>query len=191
MNTTQCKEPGCSKTKIAAKGLCMTHYKKQNKPTGKKYPPRGISIGERIEWTGWDVDNNGCWITRYFKDDLGYGRMNPGDGRPGRAMMVHRAYYEFKNGPIPEGQVLRHKCDNPPCINPEHLETGTQQQNMRDMHDRGRAGSRARKVTPDIARQIKALLAEGNLTQKQIAQKFGVSPSHISNIKAGRTHKSI
>lgn len=193
---TQCKERGCSKTKIAAKGLCMTHYKKQNTPTGKKYPPRGLSTGERIEWTGWDVNETGCWISRYYKNPQGYAVMNPTDGRAGRALLVHRAYYEYINGPIPPGEgyhgtVVRHTCDVRSCINPNHLILGTQEENLKDMHTRGRTGDRKRKVTPKIAREIRALLAEGELTQKQIAEKFEISPSHVSNIKMGRTHKPI
>lgn len=58
----------------------------------------------------------------------------------GRNYMVyaHRAAYESEYGPIPPGMVVRHKCDNPPCVNPEHLEVGTQADNAKDMSVRGR-----------------------------------------------------
>lgn len=51
---------------------------------------------------------------------------------------THIVWLIFKKEPVPEGQVVRHKCDNAACINPEHLELGTQEQNVRDAIERGR-----------------------------------------------------
>lgn len=56
----------------------------------------------------------------------------------GKRMTVHRAVYRLTKGEIPEGQVVRHKCDNSLCINPEHLELGTQYDNCQDAKKRGR-----------------------------------------------------
>ena len=78
--------------------------------------------GDCHVWTG----------TRYVS---GYGRVK-WQGKPIRA---HRYAYERDHGPIPDGLVVRHKCDNPPCVNPEHLEIGTYQDNVNDMIARGRA----------------------------------------------------
>ena len=51
---------------------------------------------------------------------------------------AHRVSYEMANGPIPDGLIIRHKCDNPNCVNPKHLESGTQKDNMLDASFRGR-----------------------------------------------------
>jgi len=52
---------------------------------------------------------------------------------------VHRRSFELFNGPIPPGMFVLHRCDNPPCINPEHLFLGTYADNTRDMIAKGRA----------------------------------------------------
>lgn len=62
----------------------------------------------------------------------------------GKPHYAHRVAWELANGPIPEGKYVLHTCDNPNCVNPEHLEVGTQRKNMRDMHKRFRAAFRVR-----------------------------------------------
>jgi hypothetical protein len=59
-------------------------------------------------------------------------------GRGGKSFKVHRYVYEIHKGAIKRGNVIMHACDNPACINPEHLEQGTPLQNTRDMVRKGR-----------------------------------------------------
>lgn len=82
------------------------------------------------------VDTSGdCWLWTGYLDRQGYGRV----GRKGRNPMgAHRYAWELTNGPIPEGKVIRHSCDNPPCVNPVHLQLGTQRDNIADRQRRGR-----------------------------------------------------
>jgi len=79
----------------------------------------------------------GCW------EWTSYGRSNYGfitivlNGKP-KSLQAHRISYELFVGPIPEGLLVRHTCDNPPCVNPEHLLTGTTTDNAQDCISRGR-----------------------------------------------------
>jgi hypothetical protein len=61
-----------------------------------------------------------------------------------RSLQVHKLIYETHFGPVPEGLVVRHTCDNPPCCNPEHLLIGTHKDNTNDMIERGRYRGRPR-----------------------------------------------
>lgn len=90
------------------------------------------------------VADNGCWNWPGFLHPLrgakdqstGYGAIN----YHSESWRAHRLSYALFKGPIPEGQIVRHKCDNPRCVNPDHLEIGTHQQNMDDMNSKGRNG---------------------------------------------------
>lgn len=59
------------------------------------------------------------------------------DGKT-RTFKAHRVVYEYLHGPIPDGMVVMHTCDNPPCVRPDHLRLGTQGDNLRDMIAKGR-----------------------------------------------------
>ncbi len=103
--------------------------------------------------------------------------------RHGRRQRAHRWAWEDANGPIPEGKLLRHKCDNPPCRNVAHLELGTQAQNVEDRDARGRTARRERhgmaKLTPAQVEEVRA--ATG--TQDDIARRYGISQSQVSRIR--------
>lgn len=85
-----------------------------------------------------------CWGWSGAKDSRGYGILSNRDRSNANPEKAHRVSYELVYGPIPLGLVVRHKCDNPECTNPKHLETGTQKQNMRDCSIRGRLNKRSR-----------------------------------------------
>lgn len=79
-----------------------------------------------------------CWIWPGAKNNTGYGEIV--GRREGKAVAVaaHRIVWEAIHGPIPPGMVIRHRCDNPPCIRLRHLQIGTQGDNVRDAVERGR-----------------------------------------------------
>lgn len=122
-----------------------------------------------------------CWEWQGKTDEKGYGRFDEN-------IKAHRFSYELFNGPVPDGKMVLHSCDNPPCVNPKHLRPGTHQENMQDAHDRKRFKSpyayRAR-VTADQADYIRRN-PEG-LTLKAIAAKFGIAKSTASYIRSGKT----
>jgi len=90
------------------------------------------------------------------------------------------------------GQVVRHSCDNPACINPAHLLLGTHADNMRDMLDRGRnrqpKGSKnaKAKITDSTVIEIRRRIADGE-SHRAIARSYGIHASQISRINTGKT----
>lgn len=99
---------------------------------------------ETIEEHSTPVPEAGCWLWDGGLDKDGYPnyiRDNLIRKRPSRVS------YEVFNGDIPEGQIVRHTCDNPSCVNPTHLVVGTWQDNMNDKMERGRwRGGRPKRV---------------------------------------------
>jgi glutaredoxin len=86
-----------------------------------------------------------CWIWTGAPTSRNYGSFSYFTKKP--AIGAHVASYLFHKGEIPDGQIVRHNCDNPPCVNPEHLILGTHSDNMKDMFERGRNGSSTKKRT--------------------------------------------
>ena len=86
-------------------------------------------------------DKNNCFNWSGAKSN-GYGIMSSHFGKS--PYKSHRVSYELFNGEIPLGFVVRHKCDNPSCVNPEHLEIGTQKENIKDASKRNRLNPKSR-----------------------------------------------
>jgi len=128
------------------------------------------------------VDECWSWMGN-FKTDKGYGRF-PISSK--KSTTAPRFAYVDSKGEIPEGHEIRHKCDNPSCCNPSHLETGTRADNMRDCSERGRIvpgrkkGDERYKVTKDNVEKMKRLHKSG-LGYKKI-QKLYFSNVHYTTI---------
>ena len=102
----------------------------------KKTIPPHISFWKHAVRRGADE----CWPWNGVCDQHGYGRIHFMSSK----VKAHRVSYEMMNGPIPDGLLVRHTCDNPNCVNPKHLCVGTQKDNMRDASDRGRISAKSR-----------------------------------------------
>lgn len=84
-------------------------------------------------WAGVDTTGD-CWVWKGSKAGAGYGVL----GIDYKSVYAHRFSYELHFGPIPDNLCVLHKCDNPPCVNPDHLFLGTQLDNMDDRNRKGR-----------------------------------------------------
>lgn len=134
------------------------------------------------------IGESGCWIWTGTSTSLGYGELRLNKKRH----YAHRFSYQIHKGQIPDGLVVRHQCDIPACVNPEHLKLGTQRQNVIDSVVRGRAnrpkGARngSAKLTPEQVRE--AFLS--NDSDCEIARRLSVHSSTIRNIRLGRVWRS-
>lgn len=134
---------------------------------------------------------SGClpWTASVIR---GYGQINRGDGQP---VLAHRLAWELANGPIPDGLFVCHKCDNPICVNVDHLFLGTAKDNMVDAVSKGRSarGERAgpSKLTLEKVLEIKKLYSQGNHTQQGLADRFGVCQQAIQKILSGENWKYV
>jgi hypothetical protein len=88
---------------------------------------------------------DGCWVFTGAKNAQGYGSVRVRVGDRWVVRKAHRVVYEAMVGPIPDGALLRHKCDNRPCVRPDHLTPGDQEQNMQEMMERGRGRGQFRR----------------------------------------------
>jgi len=116
-----------------------------------------------------------CWVWTACRTGFGYGQIRINR----RAALAHRVSYEIAYGSIPQGLYVLHKCDNPPCVRPEHLWAGTHAQNMHDMFSKGRR-TPFRKLSERDVREIRAL--NGIIPRKELGERFKVSAATISRV---------
>jgi hypothetical protein len=105
-----------------------------------------------------------------------------------RMRLATRIAYFLQYGEDPHPLMVCHTCDNPPCCRGEHLFKGTQANNLSDMTSKGRRshGQSAGWLTSEQVYQIRVLWATGQYRQWQLAELFGSSQSHISQITTGQ-----
>lgn len=125
----------------------------------------------------------GCWEWTAHRDKDGYGVL-PGDKKNTRA---HRLSYEIHNGEIPDGLFVCHKCDNPGCVNPDHLFTGTAKDNNRDALMKGRNFIGEKNGNAKLSYENVKEILSSELNGQQLADKFGVTRATINAIRRGET----
>jgi hypothetical protein len=154
----------------------------------------------------WDkvvvTDTCWLWVGAKTRRKFGYGAIRGcGDVK----LLAHRLSFEKYKGQIPNGMLVLHTCDNPLCVNPEHLFIGTQKDNMRDMRDKKRGPSIWYEEKPDPPGKAfgecggTAKLKERDVInifydtrlQQEIADSYGISNQQVSNIKNGISWKHL
>ena len=138
---------------------------------------------------------SGCWLWTAAASVVGYGSFSI----YGRPTPSHRAAWMLLRGPIPAGLFVCHHCDNPGCVNPDHLFLGTPADNMRDMQQKGRRrsvglpGERngSAKLTKNQVFHLRLDHASGECPSwPQLAKKYGVSIALVRQVALGRTWAS-
>lgn len=130
-----------------------------------------------------------CWIWTGAKKN--YGKKLPYGSfsfRGKRNRPAHRVSYEIYIGEIPEGKIIMHICDEPPCVNPDHLKVGTYLENQRDKLSKGRC--KVEKLSIEQVKEIKKLLSMG-VMMTRLSKDFNVSRQTIHCIKTGKTWSDI
>jgi hypothetical protein len=132
---------------------------------------------------------DGCWLWTGAKKEWGYGVI--GRGRNIDLLeRAHRASWILNRGPIPKGMWVLHRCDNPPCVNPDHLWLGTRQDNTDDMMSKKRnrppklkgVDHGMNKLSESQVLRIREMWSRGRLTQKAIAFRFGIDHTSVHQI---------
>jgi hypothetical protein len=154
----------------------------------KKRPVKSLAI--RLAAKAAAPDKRGCMIFTGFRNNRGYGFI--GQGRAGlRSILAHRAAWEIARGHIAVGAHVLHTCDNPSCVNPNHLELGTAAESMRQKVARGRQprGSRVHnsKLT---AAKVRAIRADPR-SRSVIGREYGISGSTVGEIKRREIWKHV
>ena len=143
-----------------------------------------VSLLQRLRKFVVVAEESQCWVWTGAREEKGYGKTKIA----GKQVAVHRAVYELLVAPIPTGMSCCHRCDNPSCCNPDHLFLGTQRDNINDMLAKNRQSS---KLNPEQVREIRKIYKHGGITQKQIAEQYGVSRHTITDLLDGTTWKHV
>lgn len=161
---------------------------------------RLIRLKWDIEEESLKIAKNGCWLWTKTRNSNGYGQVKIDK----KHWFVHRASYTIFKGDIPCGLCVCHSCDNPSCVNPDHLWLGTRKQNSEDMVRKGRVcrlfrgggfkkghllskAKRVRKLTDDQVRSIRA----STEPLKVLAERFNVSMACVSVVRRKKRKQLI
>jgi hypothetical protein len=201
-----CRVSWCDRPKDTL-DLCTSHYSRHIKGVDLDKPFRRRLSGMTPEARFWiQVDKSGeCWTWTGGCDDDGYGTFTAKiEGR--RYLRAHRFSYWLATGTHPLGLWVLHHCDNPPCIRPDHLFLGTAADNNADMFTKGRqrflSGDESwHRHRPEVFKrgddspntlisdadiaEIRRRWASGQVTQRSLADEYGVSTQHMSKICRG------
>ena len=193
----ECRAKQCDR-KVKALGLCNAHHQRwltegdidEDRPLGVRR--------HRSATQAWESGlprplpgANECWPWQGTIFAVGYGAV----GLQGKRHYAHRLAYELAHGvQLASDQQVRHSCDNRRCVNPAHLSIGTFYDNMQDAVERNRFKHNEEHwnaiVTADDVREIRRLVA-GGLYHRQVAERFGISRSAVTNIVNRKTWRQV
>lgn len=192
--------------------MCAMHYARWHRHGDPNIVHRVNRLDPKLFWATVTVGFNGCWIwTGPLRGE--YGSVRVGQ----QSIPAHRYAYELEYGEYDRALHVCHKCDNPPCVNPDHLFLGTAADNVADMVAKGR--NRTGKNHPFYGRKVehspefKAVVSakmrgarnhqaklndvdaveilRSGMSRKEAAERYGISLQTASDLIAGRTWKHL
>lgn len=189
-----CVISDCGRHAVSS-GLCNTHRLRAltgtdlDAPIATKFVTDDLL--ERLRFYAPAGAPDECWEWTAARNK-GYGAIAV---HGSRMRPAHTVAWELHHGqPLPKGMVIRHTCDNPPCVNPAHLLLGTYGDNNQDRVERGPSfkgeGNAMVKLTDDAVRAIRQLCANGML-QRIAAEQFGIKQANVSAIVLRKTWKHV
>lgn len=143
-----------------------------------------MALEERFK-TKFKVNSEtGCWEWIASKNRKGYGMIAICKPR-GKSVVAHRISYELYKGSIPPGVIVCHSCDNPSCVNPEHLFLGTHAMNVGDRESKGRGAkgqSHGRALLTELQVNVIREAYANGYKQSDIRRYFNVSHKTVGSI---------
>ncbi len=190
-----CTVDGCERQSVG-RGYCTKHYQRWRAHGTPDSTSRTHAPLEDRLWRWIDKrEPNDCWPWTGATVRGGYGSIQIG-GKGSNGGVAHRALYEIINGPVPDGMVVMHRCDNPPCCNPRHLTIGTYKENTWDMMAKGRRATcwpvgennGKSKLTAEKVRYIRANVAKGYRT---LSHELELDYTTVRNAAIGKSWKHV
>lgn len=189
----KCSVENCENQSLI-KGMCNKHYLRFRRfgstdDNWRTHAPLWQRFLRKIDKT------EDCWVWLGNKSRSGYGSIQEG-GKGSRTVAAHRLSYEMHKGPIPDGLVVMHSCDNPACVNPDHLSLGTFKDNTADMIAKGRKRTVAPKGTGNGKAKlneqlVKYIRQNPHKSHAALGNELGLSPNCIRGVRTGRTWSHV
>jgi hypothetical protein len=173
----------CKGANAISRGLCRPCYNRARKAgTLSNYSV----ITQEQSFLGRINKTPTCWLWTGTKNGYGYGIfLLPGEVQ----VRAHRYSYEHFKGPIADGLVVMHSCDNPPCVNPDHLSLGTKADNNRDTAQKCRHNYGTDHWNGKLTEAQVKTIKSSPKTTRQLADHYGVNYSTVHRIRSGNRRR--
>lgn len=156
-------------------------------------PARDLRVRFTENYTVNELTN--CWEWTGNRDRKGYGRISVGTGTEKHQELAHRVAYKLFKGEIPNGLSVCHHCDNPPCVNPDHLFPGTTRDNNLDAAQKRRIRNGGLKGSAlkqsKLSEEIVAEILRSPEGHACLGRKYSVDTSTIWKIRNGQNWKHV
>jgi len=135
-----------------------------------------------IETKSIPVTESGCWLWLGSKMPRGYGQIQ----FLGKKYYAHRLSFEAYKGHIPDGHVVRHTCDEPSCVNPDHLLSGTQKDNTQDCIRRNRFPNGEKNGATRYSDELVQYIRNSSKGNGDLARELGMDKKYVWELRGGR-----